>query len=75
MRRPEWTEILAVIGLTVALGLLAPGRDPVLGSRPRARPSRLVARDGKVPPLPCQYSLVSLTVYAPDLPVLPEATF
>ena len=31
MRQPEWTEILAVIGLTVALGLMAPG--------PRPRPS------------------------------------
>ena len=31
MRQPEWTEILAVIGLTVALGLVAPG--------PRPRPS------------------------------------
>ena len=44
MRRLEWTEILAVIGLTVALGLVAPGPRP----RPPAAVSDTVARDGQV---------------------------
>jgi hypothetical protein len=49
MRRPEWTEILAVIGLTVALGLLAPGprlRPPVSAT---AAPDTVV-RNGPAPP-------------------------
>lgn len=52
MRRPEWTEILAVIGLTVALGLLAPGprpRTPVSAIAPPAAVSDPVARDGTAP--------------------------
>jgi len=51
MRRPEWTEILAVIGLTVALGLLAPGprsRPPVSATAAPASVSDTVARDGQV---------------------------
>lgn len=44
VRQPEWTEILAVIGLTVALGLLAP--EP----RPRAVASALAAVPRNDPP-------------------------
>ena len=54
MRRPEWTEILAVIGLTVALGLLAPGprpRSPVSATAAPAAMSNTVAHDGTVPPV------------------------
>jgi hypothetical protein len=53
MRHPEWTEILVVIGLTVALGLLAPGprpRSPVSASAAPAAVSDTVARDGTAPP-------------------------
>jgi len=52
MRRPEWTEILAVIGLTVALGLLAPGprsRPPVSATAAPAAASDTVVRDGTAP--------------------------
>ena len=51
MRRPEWTEILAVIGLTVALGLLAPGprpRSPASATAAPAAVSDTVARDGQM---------------------------
>ena len=51
MRRLEWTEILAVIGLTVALGLLAPGphpRPPVSATAAPVAVSDTVARDGQV---------------------------
>lgn len=54
MRRPEWTEILAVIGLTVALGLLAPGprpRPPVSAIASPAAVADVVARDGQTPPV------------------------
>ena len=37
MRRPDWTEILAVLALTAALGLLAPepgGRRPARAPTP-----------------------------------------
>jgi len=54
MRRPEWTEILAVIGLTVALGLLAPGprpRTPVSATAAPAAVSDPAARDGTAPPV------------------------
>jgi hypothetical protein len=54
MRRPEWTEILAVIGLTVALGLLAPGprlRSPVSATAAPAAGSDMVVRDGTAPPV------------------------
>ena len=50
MRRLEWTEILAVIGLTVALGLMAPGprpRPPVSATAAPAAVSDMVARDGR----------------------------
>lgn len=53
MRRPEWTEILAVIGLTVALGLLAPGprpRSPVSATAAPADVSDLAVRGGTVRP-------------------------
>ena len=53
MRRPEWTEILAVIGLTVALGLLAPGprpRSTVSATAVPAAVSDTVMRDGTVLP-------------------------
>jgi hypothetical protein len=53
MRRPERTEILAVIGLTVALGLLAPGprpRSPVSATAAPAAVSDTTARDGTPPP-------------------------
>ena len=53
MRRPEWTEILAVIGLTVALGLLAPGprpRSPVSATAAPAAVSDVAVRDGTAPP-------------------------
>ena len=54
MRQPEWTEILAVIGLTVALGLLAPGprpRPPVSATAAPAAVSDTVARDGTASPV------------------------
>ena len=54
MRQPEWTEILAVIGLTVALGLMAPGPRPrpsVSATAAPAAVSDTVARDGSAPPL------------------------
>jgi hypothetical protein len=54
MRQPEWTEILAVIGLTVALGLMAPGPRPrplVSATAARAAVSDTMARDGSAPPL------------------------
>ena len=54
MRRPEWTEILAVIGLTVALGLLAPGplpRSPVSATAGPAAVSDTVMRDGAASPV------------------------
>ena len=54
MRRPEWTEILAVIGLTVALGLLAPGprpRSPVSATAAPVGVSDAVAPDGTAPPV------------------------
>jgi hypothetical protein len=53
MRRPEWTEILAVIGLTVALGLLAPGPRPRSSVSATAAPSSVsdkVVLDGTAPP-------------------------
>ena len=53
MRQPEWTEILAVIGLTVALGLLAPGprpRSPVSATAAPADVSGLAVRGGTVRP-------------------------
>ena len=53
MRPLEWTEILAVIGLTVALGLVAPGprpRSPVSASAAPAAVSDTVVRDGPAPP-------------------------
>jgi hypothetical protein len=53
MQRLEWTEILAVIGLTVALGLLAPGprpRPPVSATAAPAAVSDTVARDGTALP-------------------------
>ena len=52
MRRLEWTEILAVIGLTVALGLLAPGprpRPPLSATAAPAAVSDTVARDKPAP--------------------------
>ena len=54
MRRPEWMEILAVIGLTVALGLLAPGprpRSPVSATAAPAAVSDTMARDGMAAPV------------------------
>jgi hypothetical protein len=54
MRQPEWTEILAVIGLTVALGLMAPGPRPRPSGSAIAAPaavSEVVARDGQAPPV------------------------
>jgi hypothetical protein len=54
MRRPEWTEILAVIGLTVTLGLLAPGprpRSPVSATAAPAAVSDTAVRDGTAPPV------------------------
>ena len=54
MRQPEWTEILAVIGLTAALGLLAPGprpRPPVSATAAPAAVSATVARDGTASPV------------------------
>jgi hypothetical protein len=53
MRRPEWTEILAVIGLTVALGLLAPGprlRPPVSATAAPAAVPDTAVRDATAPP-------------------------
>jgi hypothetical protein len=54
MRQPEWKEILAVIGLTVALGLLAPGPRPRPSLSATAAPAAVsdtVARDDLAPPL------------------------
>ena len=54
MRQPEWTEILAVIGLTVALGLMAPGPRPrpsVSATAAPAAVSDTMARAGSAPPL------------------------
>jgi len=54
MRQPEWTEILAVIGLTVALGLMAPGPRPRPSVSATAAPAAMsdtMARDGSAPPL------------------------
>jgi hypothetical protein len=53
MRQPEWTEILAVIGLTVAFGLMAPGPRPRLPASATAAPaaqSDTVVRDGAAAP-------------------------
>lgn len=53
-QQTEWTEILAVIGLTVALGLLAPGprpRPPVSATAAPAAVSDTVVRDGTAPPV------------------------
>jgi|KBSSwiStaDraftv2_1062776.scaffolds.fasta_scaffold343756_2 hypothetical protein len=56
MRQPEWTEILLVIGLTVALGLLAPGPRPrpsvsaTAAPAPPASASDGVVRDRIAPP-------------------------
>jgi hypothetical protein len=53
MRQPEWTEILLVIGLTVVLGLLAPGprlRPPVSATAAPAGVSDMVVRDRTAPP-------------------------
>jgi len=49
MRQPEWMEILVVIGLTVALGLLAPGPRPRPPVSATAAPAA-VAPDGTTPP-------------------------
>lgn len=54
MRQPEWTEILAVIGLTVALGLLAPGPRPhptVSVTAIPAAVSDMAVRDGTALPV------------------------
>jgi hypothetical protein len=60
MRQPEWTEILAVIGLTMALGLLAPGPRPrptvSATAAPAVAVSDTVARDGTAPPVPMPVS-------------------